>query len=148
MDKSKLSQVIAKVSDASASIQKCQRRRCSTTAKAANEQREQVRAKTGKLLQQVVDNKISKNEFATRIKKLQTDILESKATADHLQCSLDKCRDSTLALLDAYTETYKYDCRVEKKKDACANLKKAKAILRKKNATVEDYISIVSMIAK
>lgn len=138
--------VATAMAHAGKSVERCQKRKCAKLKLAADQQGKQVREAAQHMLEQLFDKKIGANAFNKKAAKLKSDVLKTKTTIDHLQCSLDKCNADARALLDSFETALKHDCQVEKKVGACDRLKKAKAILRKKMINVDDYIVFIGLI--
>lgn len=128
------------------SLETCQKRKCAKQKLAADQQAIQVRQESNQMLQQLVNKKIDAIAFRKKAAKLKSDILKTKTTFQHLQCSLDKCNADAMALLNLFDAMLEHECQILKNKGACARLTKAKAILKKKNLNVDDYIVFMELM--
>lgn len=145
-----LNKQILKIMDANDAAQKdlvkCQKTKCKPEFTATQLLKKMHFAEVLKLMDDLKNNKLTYAELITKTNDMKQKIVESVETTKLSQCSLEKCKAKVLKVFSAFAMTMEYDCKIEKKKEACQKLKKYMETLNKKPFTMKDYVKIVKLM--
>jgi hypothetical protein len=128
-------------------VQKCHQSKCKKERDNSEKQKTKVLEERKKLLKMLIAKKITFEEFKQKSKEMRDNLLDSKETKELTTCALKNCLEESKDVLEALVKVVEYSCKVEKDKAKCAQLKDAQKLLKKKDLTVEDYISIMKTIS-
>ena len=134
------------VFEAEEASRKCTTQRCLKQTKAYKVAEKEWAEKARALGDDMMAQKITMDEMMVASKKLLDELARSKAAQDRLACSLSKCTDHARRVVAAYADALKLECSTRKNPKACENLKKARAILRKKNISVDDMTVLKDLL--
>lgn len=146
--KKQIMAIMMDVITASKNVEKCQKASCKKEYSAAQVKKKVHVEEVNKLFGQFQRKEITFDEFKKQTKAVADAIIDSDETKHLAECSLQSCKTKIMVLFKAFIQTYQYDCKVEKKKDACAKLKTALDMLNTKPFTVNEYIQLLKIVSK
>ena len=142
----KLFDIVEKSDKNRKTLEACRKKSCKTEVLDNIKQINDIAVEMKALL---ADKTLTTDEFIAKSNKMRADMAKSKITRDMLECSIKNCDKDVRELLAVAKEFIEYDCKREKKKASCDNLKVILEILKrvkKKEITVDNYQTIVGFM--
>jgi hypothetical protein len=137
------------------SINACVRKSCPTAAKNYKQLLNDHVLKGQQIAQDYAADRIVMNEMMRRSEQLKLDLNNSQQMKERVQCSINNCLVQARQLVELYGDVLAYECKRQSKqslqyaqsiKDACKKLEQAKKVLAKKSLTVNDTITLKTLL--